>query len=294
MGNSESLKQRISDLRGQLKRDHVAITAAGVAFFAMIGVVPLMAALISTYGLVFEPQDVREQIARLGGVLPAGAQDLLVRQADRLVRSSTGDLSIGLLVSVLGLSWSASSGMKALIEGINVAHGKVDSRSFLAQRGLALALSIAAVVGVGAALFLIAGLPALVDSLGLGAGSTRTVLVLRWMLLTVTVAAGLCAIYRHAIADDEPDWMAVLPGAALATVLWLIGSLGLSLYASNFGNYNKVYGALSGIIVLMLWLYVSAFAVLIGAELNAVRQRGGDAHRKPEPRGFMPRVFASR
>ena len=185
-------------------------------------------------------------------------------------------------MGILTALWSASSGMKALITGVNVAYDEVESRKFLKLRGLALALTLGAMVLLGVALFLIVGFPALTNSWPTPLAWTAG--ILRWVLLAVLVVAALAVLYRFAPNRDEPRWTWVSWGSAIATVLWILASVGFSIYANSFGNYNKTYGALAGIIILMFWLFLTSFVVLVGAELNTEMelQTAKDTTKGPE------------
>jgi membrane protein len=119
------------------------------------------------------------------------------------------------------------------------------------------------------AIAVIAVLPALLDGLGLGRVGEVLILVLRWPLLAALIAVALAVVYRYAPDRDEPRWAWVSAGAALATVLWVVGSIAFSIYVNNFGSYNETYGAIGAVIILLLWLFLSSFVVLVGAEVNA-------------------------
>jgi membrane protein len=178
-----------------------------------------------------------------------------------------GALSIALVIGILTALWSASSGMKALITGVNMAYGETETRKFVKLRGLALLFTLGAMLLVGVALVLIVGLPAVASRLP---DAVRlTISILRWPLLAVLLIAGLAVIYRYAADRDDPKWTWVSWGSGVATLLWILASIGFSVYASSFGNYNKTYGALAGVVILLFWMFLSAFVVLVGAELNA-------------------------
>jgi membrane protein len=275
--------------------DHVPMLAAGVAFFAFLAVFPALIAAITLYGLIAEPSQVAQQVQDLAGALPRETQPLIADQLNAVVSSSTGTLSIGLVVSLLAALWSASSGIGNLMQAVNLAYDEEESRGFVKLRGTALLLTIGAVVFVLVALALVAVVPAALDVLRLGAVGTVVAQVVRWALLVAVVIVGLAVVYRIAPDRDAPRFRWVSTGAVVATVLWIAGSVCFSLYMNNFGNYNKTYGALAGVVVLMLWLYLTSYIVLLGAEVNAEseRQTRRDTTRgAPEPMGRRGAVAA--
>jgi membrane protein len=251
----------------EVKADQVPLLAAGVAFYVLLALFPAIIAGVSIYGLVADPQTVRDQINRLAETLSPETAKLIGTQVQQVTSGAGGALGVATVVGILTALWSASSGMKALITGVNLAYDETEGRKFVKLRGLSILMTLAAMVVLGVALALIVGFPAVPDS-------WPTVLqwavaVLRFVLLAVLLLAGLAALYRYAPDRDKPRWSWSSPGSVVATVLWVLASVGFSIYVNAFGNYNKTYGALAGIIILMFWLYLTAFVVLVGAELNA-------------------------
>lgn len=249
--------------------DNVPILAGGVAFFAFLAVFPTLIAALTLYGLVADPAQVAQQMQSLSGVLPAESRALISGQLTAVTQTSGSALSIGLVVSLLAALWSASSGTGNLITAVNLAYDEQESRGFVKQKATALALTLGAIVFVLVALTLVAVVPVALDHLGLGVVGRVVAQVVRWVLLIGVVIVGLAVVYRVAPDRDSPRFRWVSTGAVVAALLWMLGSVGFSLYVSFFGNYNKTYGALAGVIVLMLWLYLTCYIVLLGAEINA-------------------------
>jgi membrane protein len=275
--------------------DHVPMLAAGVAFFAFLAVFPALIAAITLYGLIAEPSLVAQQVQDLAGVLPRETQPLIADQLNAVVSAGDGALGIGLVISLLAALWSASSGIGNLMQAINLAYDEEESRGFVKLRGTALLLTIGAVVFVLVALALVAVVPAVLDALRLGTVGTVLAQVVRWAFLIAVVIVGLAVVYRVAPDRDAPRFRWVSTGAAVATVLWIAGSIGFSLYVNYFGNYNKTYGTLAGVVVLLLWLYLTSYIVLLGAEVNAEseRQTRRDTTRgAPAPMGRRQAVAA--
>jgi membrane protein len=268
--------------------DNVPILAGGVAFAAFLALFPALIAALTLYGLVADPAQVAAQVNALASVLPEAARPIITDQLNAVASSSTGALGIGLVVSLLAALWSASGGTMNLIKATNLAYDEDENRGFLKLRGIALALTLAAVVFVLLALALVAVVPPVFDALGLGGVALVVAQVVRWALLVALVVVALAVVYRVAPDRDAPRFAWVSTGAVVATVLWIIGSLAFSFYVSSFGSYNKTYGALAGVIVLMLWLYLTSYIVLLGAEINAEseRQTARDSTRgEPQPMG---------
>jgi len=255
------------------KADHVPILAAGVAFFAFLAVFPALIAGLTLYGLVADPAQVAEQVETLAGALPQDARPLITDQLAAVVASSDGALGIGLVVSLLAAIWSASSGTGNLMQAVNLAYDEDESRGFVKLRGTALLLTLGAIVFVLVTLALVAVVPALLDALPLAPVATGLAQVVRWVLLVAVVIVALAVVYRLAPDRDAPRIRWASTGAIVATVLWIAGSVAFSLYVDNFGSYNRTYGALAGVVVLLLWLYLTSYVVLLGAEINAEAER---------------------
>jgi membrane protein len=249
-----------------VKQDQVPLLSAGVAYYALLSLFPAAIAVVSIYGLVANPDTVRNQIDQLTKMLSPSTADLVGEQIKQVTGGAGGALGLATVIGILIALWSASSGMKALVTGVNLAYDETETRKFAKLRGLSVLLTLGAMVLLGIALALIVGFPAVANDWPTPLAWTAG--VLRWVLLAGLLVAGLAVLYRYAPDRDEPRWTWVSWGSAVATVLWILASVGFSVYANAFGNYNKTYGALAGVIILMLWLFLTSFVVLIGAELN--------------------------
>jgi membrane protein len=257
----------------QVRDDNVSTIAASVAFYAMLAVVPAIIAVISVYGLVADPRDVRDQIQSFTGALPEDASRLITNQLDSITRQSGNGLGVGVVVGIGAALWTAAGGVGALIKGLNLVYDETESRRFLRLRGLALLLTLGGVVTVVAMLGLIVAAPALVRRLTDSGIASSVLVALRWPLLAMLILIGLAVLYRFAPNRRRAEWRWVSWGAVVAAGVWLLASLAFSIYVDRMGNYNETYGSLGAVIILMLWLYLSAFAVLLGAEVNAELER---------------------
>jgi membrane protein len=256
-----------------IRDTHASIVAAGVAFYAFLALVPALIAVVIVYGLVANPADIKDQITSFASAAPRDAQRLLTNQLTSITRKGGGGASIGALIAIAGAIWAASSGMAALDTGLTVVNRETETRGFLKRRLLALVLTVFAVVGVLLMLALVVALPSVLDSIGVGDIGKIAIGLARWVLLAALLLFGLGVIFRYGPQRRRPRWRWVTPGAMVAVVVGLAASIGFSIYVTLMGNYNKTYGTLGAIIVLLLWLYFMAFAVLFGAAMNAELER---------------------
>ena len=260
-------------LKSQIAEDRLSIVAAGVAFYGLLSVFPALTALVALYGLVFDPAQVAQQIEALRGLLPGEAADLLARQLQDLTATDQTALGIGIAGGVIVSLWSASAAVKTLMEALNVAYDEEEKRGFLKRTALALALTLGSIVAAVVALALVVGLPAVIGLLGMGDTLQS---VARWAVWPVVAALawlGIAVMYRYGPSRVEPQWHWLSWGAGVALALWLVGSALFSWYVTSFANYNKTYGSMGAVVILLMWFLLSAYAVLIGAELNAELER---------------------
>ncbi len=275
-----ALRASAKQLSARLREDHVVLASAGVAFFGFLALIPAMAAVISVYGLVADPEEAAEQIQELFSSLPSEASDLLSTQVDSLVDSSSGSLSVTLVVSILASLWAASAGMSHLVDATNLVYRVTDQRGFVARRGTALGLTLgAAVLGTLALLMLTVVLPALADPLP---GSLRWLVTLAgWLVLAAVFVVAVAVLYRVGPQREDPAFAWVTRGGLFAVVLFAVATAAFQFYVSNFGSYNETYGSLAAVAVLLLWLFIAAFVVLLAGEVNVVLEKrfseaGGD------------------
>jgi membrane protein len=253
-------------LKDAIREDRITLIAAGVAFYAMLALFPAIVVVVSVYGLVMDPDEISAQVRALG-IVPGDVRSILTGQLDALARAPGGRLSLSLAFGVLVALWSASAGMRALVTGVNAAYSEAEARGFVRLRGLALVLTGGGSLVTVLALAVIVALPVAARRLPGPAG--LLVSVLRWPLLAVVLIAGLAVLYRVAPSRKDARWQWLSWGSVAATGLLLVGSMLCSVYASFAPAQNRTYGAFFGVIVLLFWLFLSAFAVLLGAELNA-------------------------
>jgi membrane protein len=288
-------KQIVKRAWAEHKADNMPIIAGGVAFFGFLSIFPGLIALISLYGLVASPETVATQVEDLSAQLPSDAANLIKTQLTSIVDNSGGALTVSLVVSILGALWAASGGMGNLITAVNLAYDEVETRNFVKLKALSLALTLGGIVFVIVTFGLVAVVPAVLNALPLGIVGTILAQVIRWVLLLGVFAGSLAVLYRVAPDRDAPRFRWVSLGAVVATVAWALVSVGFALYVNNFGSYDKTYGAIAGVIVLMLWLYLTCYLVLLGAEINseAEHQTAHDTTEgEPQPMGKRDATMA--
>lgn len=276
-------KQIFLQVKARLDSDNISIIAAGVAFYVLLAIVPAMAALVAVYGIFSDPLTIGSQLDALGALLPGDARQMIEQQLQRLATSSSGALSAGAALGVLISLWSAMKGTKAIMIALNVAYDAPEKRGFIGLNLTALCLTMGAMLFFILALSLIAVMPVVLKWIGLGAVIEWTAAILRWPLVFAFLLLVLASLYRWAPARVRARWVWMSHGALLAGALWLIGSAGFSLYVSLSGNYNATYGSLGAVVVVLMWLYISAYVVLLGAEVNAEIERQAATADQPAP-----------
>lgn len=252
---------------------NLSLMAAGVAFYSFLSFVPLLGAIVMTYGLVADPQTVVEHMKTLFELLPPDAAKLISDQLISLVTTAAAKAGLGLIVALLLSIYGAMRAASAMIQALNVVYEEDETRNLLVTTLLAAGLTvggvIAAIVGVVCAVIL-GYLEAVVGDNGGGVVLGK---ILTWLVSATIITAALAVIYRYAPNRQKAKWQWLSVGSLAATTLWLIATLLFGVYAANFANYNVTYGALGAVVVLLMWLWVSSYAVLIGAEINAEAER---------------------
>lgn len=248
--------------------DNLTLVSAGVAFYLFLSLFPMVFAGVSIYGLVADPATVQEQMDRVSGILPNQAQDVIEKQMDDIASEESSGLGWGAALAILVALWSAGKGSRALIRGLNIAYNEHEDRHFVKVYGISLLITVSFLAFLALSLFLIAAAPALIRALPLGYAAVIGAEVGKWVLLLFLVLTALAVIYRYAPSKYPPQWRWVTPGAVTASVLWLAASALFAWFAASFGNFNETYGVLAGGVVLLLWLQISTFVILLGAEIN--------------------------
>lgn len=255
---------------GESTSDNLGLIAAGVAFYGFLAMVPLLGAMVLTYGLAVDPADVSKHMQALTGVVPSEAAKLIDEQLKNVVATATGKKGFGLALALLLAVYGAMKGAGAVVTALNIAYEEEEDRGFLKATLVNAAVTVTAIL-LAFALMLAASVTALLEDLvrGLGSGAQFSIKIVSWVAVAALASFAIVALYRYAPARSKPQWKWITPGSILATLGLVIGTLGFGYYAANFGNYNATYGSLGAVVVLLLWLYLSAYVLLLGAEFNA-------------------------
>ena len=249
-------------------QDNISLIAAGIAFYILAAIFPALAALVSIYGLFADPSQVANRVSGLEGVLPPEALKIITDGLNNFAHKSGSQLSFALLISLVIALWSARAGMSSVMTGLNIAYEETEKRSFIMQNVIALALTLGGIVFAIAAIVAVAVVPAALALLHADGFAMQILAVARWPVLAVLVVIGFAVMYRYAPSRTNPNWTWISWGSGIAAVLWMAGSLIFSLYVSHFGSYQATYGALAAVVVLLLWFWVSALVLLLGAEID--------------------------
>jgi membrane protein len=259
--------------RRQMGKDNLSALAAGAAFQALLTMFPTLTAVVSLYGLVADPTMVERQITAMQGVLPPEAVKLIATWLQALVESPTKRFGIGLIVSVMLAFWSMWSATGMLMTAVNICYGEEEKRGFTSFNLHALALGAGLALFGTAALALVAVLPAALAFLPASGAWGDVLGLIRWPILAGIIILALAIVYRYAPDRAQPRWQWISWGSVAATALWILGSIAFTTYVSKVGSYDKTYGSLGGVIILLLWFYLTAYVILAGAELNAEIER---------------------
>ena len=247
---------------------NLGLIAAGTGFFAMLALFPGIAALIAVWGLVADPAMVQAQLVLVERLLPPAAYDIFDDQLTRLVLAGPGTLGWATVISTSLSLWWARSGVASLIRGLNAVY-REEHRGPLRRILSSIAVTLALVGMLLVALVAIIVVPVVMAVLPLGPVTEWLVEISRWSVTALTLLVGLGIVYRYGPNRKAAKVPWLSPGALVALVIWAAASWAFSLYLSNFGRYNEVYGSLGAVVALLMWLYLSAYVTLLGATLNA-------------------------
>ncbi|MBX5484275.1 MAG: YihY/virulence factor BrkB family protein [Myxococcaceae bacterium] len=270
-GKGYPWKQFALDLKSAYKADHINDAAAALTYYGVLALFPFLLFLVSLATLVIDPSQAERMVQQASQVLPEQAGEIISER----VHSLMANRSVGLLsVGALGALWAASSGVAALIRALNTTYDVEESRPFWKVRGLALLFTIGGgLLAVLAALTMVA-LPALANRIG---GPVATAILLLRFPVAAALMMAVWAVAYYALPDVEQRFRFISPGSVLGVVIWLVASVGFSIYVRNFGKYDATYGSLGGVIVMLLWMWISAQVLLVGAEINSIIE-----HASPE------------
>ena len=262
----------------RITRHHVALIAAGVAFYALLALFPAITALVAIGGLMLDPSQIVAQIDSLSSIMPKEVSDIIIGQAQAVAGSREGGLGLAAVVGIGLALYSASRGMGSLVEGLNVVYGVRETRGFFVLKAITLGLTALLVLGFIVAVSGTLGVPIALSVIPMLPGYEMLIIGISWLVMLTIAVTGLAIIYRYAPNREHANWEWITVGSVSACLIWIIASAGFAFYVGNFGSYNESFGSLAGAIVLLMWLWISAFVVMLGAELNAAirEQKRGD------------------
>ena len=266
--------------------DNLELVSAGVAFYAFLALVPLLTAFVLSYGLIADPASVVEHMRGLTSVMPQNAAEIIGEQLMSMTEGEGTQKGFGLLIALSLALYGATKGATSVITALNIAYDVTEKRGFFGRMAMAFAMTAGAVVALFLAILAISAMNFIEHLLPGLSGVTHVVVkLLFWLAAAAAVVLLLALIYRYGPNRPDADWKWITPGSAAATVAWLAATAGFGFYVSNFGNYNATYGSLGAVIVFLTWLYLTAYIVLLGAELNSeLENKVGAKTEAPEPR----------
>ena len=277
-------KQSVMDiLKGTFQAfsdDRTMAVAAGTTFYGLLAMFPAIASFVSIYGLFGESGRIAEQLESLTSVLPGGALDIIREQIARINAKGSTALSSAFAIGLVTSIWSATAGIKAMFDALNVAYGLKERRSFIKLNAIALAFTIGFLLITALAVFLLVAVVPLLERFGGSSLAFWSVAILRWPLLFIFLSLAIALLYRFGPSPQDQHWRWLTPGSIFAAVAWGVVSAAFSFYAANFGSYNATYGSLGAAIGLMTWMWLSITVILLGAELNAQIDKSTDQKRE--------------
>lgn len=261
-------KDTLIRVKEGVKFDRISMVAAATSYYALFALVPALTSIVLIYAWVSDPSDISRHISQVSDVMPKEMQSLLQSQLSSLA-SQAGGVGFGAILAVLISLWSASKGSKALMTAMNVIYNQREERGFIKYNALGLGLTLLAIILSLVAIAVIVGLPAVTSQFNFPGAVQTGISILSWAVLLGLFSFFLSCVYRFGPNRNTAQWKWVSWGAVFAAVLWALVSGLFSWYAAKYGDFNKTYGSLGAIIVLMTWFYLSSFVILLGGEINA-------------------------
>lgn len=252
-----------------LAQDNLSFVAAGVAFYALLAIFPAIAALVSVYAYFASPADISALLSKFITLLPPSTSEIVLDQVTAVSQKSQASLSFSALSTVLLAVWSSSKGSQALITACNITYHEDNKRQFFIALLFRFVFSVGAITVAVAALLIIGILPIVLNLVGFTQSIDLIIQLISWPLLAFIFNFALACLYRYAPHRRAAKWRWVTPGSLLATILWIVASLGFSFYVATFASYNETYGSIGGVVIMLMWLYLSAYIIIFGAALNA-------------------------
>lgn len=250
-------------------RDQLSLIAAGVAFFGMLALFPALAVVVALGGIFVSPSQIVTEAETYLSAMPLAAREIVEGQMLELARADGDALSIAALIALALAIYSSSKGMANLISGLNVAYAEDEERGFIALQLRIIGLTVFSILLGLFSIAALAILPLSVDFIFRSETLTNLMLILRWPLLIAMASIAFSVVYRYGPSRRQPKWRWIAPGGVLAVLMWVSATFGFAWYVQAFGTYNETFGTLAGVIVLLMWLWLSAYSILLGATIDA-------------------------
>lgn len=247
--------------------------ASSIAFYGLLSLFPAIAALISIWGMYADPVQVQQQLVTLDEFIPHEAAAIIEQQAEVVTASANNGLNFAAIGGLLFTLYSASKSMQSFTEGLNIIYGEREQRHFLVQLILNVTMTLGMILLAIFMLFSVAILPAIMNFFPFADTLTTSLYYLRWLVMLCIITLGIAVLYRFGPNRHAPRWEWLSVGTIASTLLWILGSLGFSLYVSHFGSYNSTYGSIGAVVILLMWFWLSAYIILLGASINCELER---------------------
>ncbi len=262
-------KDTLYRIKDKVEDNRLSLISAAMSYFAFLAFVPAVSSIVLIYAWISDPAEISQHIATVGSFIPNDFQEILRQQLTTLASTAESTLRFSAIGALLFSLYSSSKACGAIIEAMNIIHEEKEERGFIKLNLISIALTFLGVLLSVVATLVVIALPALIGNFEFGDMIETVVAAVSWIVLLTFFSSYLAIIYRFGPCRKKPKWRWVSWGAVIASVFWALGSLGFSLYAAKFGDFNKTYGSLGAMIVLLVWFYISSFVILMGAEINA-------------------------
>ncbi len=274
------LKYTLTDWWAVIKRtffasqyDNVTVIAAGVAFFSLLAVFPLISAALSIFSYFANPGNVDGITQTVASLMPGEAYKIIEDQISSVLNADRSSISLGIIISILLAFFAAGAGIRAMMRAMNVAYEEVESRNILTFYLYAALMTLGSLVFVWLSLFVIIGIPTALAFLRLNGIEDVTARVLPWILLIIVFCFACGVMYRFGPSRRPARKRWIYPGIVFAMISWMIMSYGFSKFVQYFGNYNETFGGIASVIILLVWLWLTATVIIVGAQLNSELER---------------------
>jgi membrane protein len=277
-----TIRRDLIQLFHNVTAHHTMLVASGVAFTCVFGLIPAMIAVVAVYGLVASPADVESHLRPLIEALPKDAGDLLITQLQNVTQVDTAKITIPLALGLIGVLWAISSGLNAMVMAVRIAHEMPSPHNWLQGRIFAMKLSFVAVLATASMIWLVVVVPQVLDRANVGGVYRWALSIGRWPLVIFLSMIALALFYRAVVGHRTGRYHFISVGAIVGTGIWVLSTYGLSVVYGYFGRVESTFGSLGAVAALMAWLYLSALAALIGAEVDGARfhrNGNGDSNR---------------